>query len=220
MPSRVWRAALAAAVILLCSSPAFAAGFTDFVDFGAPGLGPSTTGSITLFDSDLPQWLHDLTDSLGGVPAGLTITDAKLTLSFRGTDGTEAWSILGDGINLGALPVTTNLLTHDFTLPSAALAALAADGRLNIALTESTASRDGIGLYESTLSGHYELAALPPAPDPTPDPVLPDPDPEPDTSPAPGPEPTVTTPEPPMALLMTLSFLAAAVRFGLPVKSA
>ena len=50
------RAALAIALaIVVGHAPAFGATFADFVDFGAPGLGPGTTGSLSVFDSDPPQ---------------------------------------------------------------------------------------------------------------------------------------------------------------------
>ena len=162
------------AAIVLCHPSAFAGAFSDFIDFGDPGLGPDNTGSISLFDTDAPQWLHDITDTLGGLPAGLTIPDATITLSFRGTDGSELWSLFGDGIALGNLSVTTKLLTQEFLLPPMALSALAADGKLNVALVESTSSRDGIGLYETTLAGTYALPqTAPPTSDPVPAPELP-----------------------------------------------
>lgn len=154
------RAASALALAMLaCHAPAFAATFADFVEFGALGLGPGTTGSLSVFDSDPPQWLHDITDSLGGVPAGLLITDATVSLAFSGTDGSEAWNIVADGVNLGTLSVSSSVITQPFALPPAALMALAADGQLQLVLTESTSSRDGIRLFEATLAGTYELPA-------------------------------------------------------------
>ena len=190
-----------ALAVIACHVPVYAATFSDFIDFGDPGLGPDTAGSISLFDTDAPQWLHDITDTLGGVPAGVLIPSAKMTLSFRGTDGSESWSLLGDGLALGTLSVTTKLLTQEFILPPMALDALAIEGKLNIALVESTSSRDGIGLYEATLTGTYEL---PPTQQ----------DPSPATTPSDVTHDPVSTPELPSGWLM------APVLLGLLMQTA
>ena len=188
------RALVVALAVMACHAPVYAATFSDFVEFGDPGLGPDTAGSITLFDTDAPQWLHDITDTLGGMPAGVLIPGAKITLSFRGTDGSESWSLLGDGLALGTLSVTTKLLTQEFILPPPALEVLAIDGKLNVTLVESTSSRDGIGLYEATLTGTYELppAQQDPSPAPVPSDVTNDP---------------VSTPELPSGWLMAPALL-------------
>ena len=163
---------LVALAVAAAATPAYALLFTDFVEFGAPGLGPGDIGSISVFDDAPPAWLHDVHDDL---PAGVIITAAALLVSYRGTDGNESWSLVGDGVPLGPLSVTAStILTTSFPLSSAALAALEADDLLNVVTTESTPSRDGFRLYQATLSGDYQLpapeVALPAAPTLAPEP--------------------------------------------------
>ena len=148
--------AAAAAAIILCSVPAFAATFSEVAEFGEPGLGPKMAGSIKVLDNITPPWHYDITNQVHGLPGSATITSATLSIAFSGTDGNETWQLAADGVPLGALPASASVMTHEIPLPPDALAALAADGKLDVTLTESTGFRDGIRLYQATLSGSYE----------------------------------------------------------------
>ena len=161
MTRTLWKSVVATVAFLSVAAPAQAVTFLHVIDFGAPGLGPGDTGSISVFDDAPPPWLHDIRPQLSGAAV---ITDATLTVSYRGTDGNEAWSLTGDGVPLGALLVTaTPILTTAFPLTQAALDALQADGQLQVVPVETTPFRDGFRLYESTLSGDYAVIPEPAA---------------------------------------------------------
>lgn len=157
---------------LACPSPAHALLFSDLIDFDGPGLGPGTAGSLSVFDNAPPPWLHDIADNVAGhALGGIDITDASLAVSYAGTDGNESWSLLGDGVALGALLSTgTPVFTTTFALDLDALAALRSDGLFSVVPVESTTGRDGFRLYEATLSGHYTVAdtLIRAIPEPTP----------------------------------------------------
>ncbi len=159
MARMTWKSIAVAAAFLSVAAPAHAVTFVHFIDFGAPGLGPGDTGSISVLDDAPPPWLHDIRPQLAGTAV---ITSATLSVSYRGTDGNESWSLTGDGVPLGSLLVTaTPILTTAFPLTQAALAALQADGLLEVIPVETTPNRDGIRLYESTLSGEYTIIPEP-----------------------------------------------------------
>lgn len=155
--SRASVTAVAAVAILLCASSAFAATFEDVADFGEPGL--KAAGSISVRDHNVQPWRHDISDDVRGLPNKATITSAVLTVSFGGTDGNETWTLAADGIDLGALPASSSLATHEIPLSAEAIDALSKDGQLEVTLSEATGHRDGIRLYEAKLSGQYEPAS-------------------------------------------------------------
>ena len=138
-----------------------AATFVDFIDFNGVGLGPGLNGSLSVFDNAPPLWVHDLTDDI--VVALLPhLTDAELTVSYRGTGGNESWSLVADGLSVGSLlPTETAIFTTSYTFDHDLLDQLKGDGMLNIVTNESTSGRDGFRLYESTLTGHYEVLPEP-----------------------------------------------------------
>lgn len=150
---------------LVYTQPAHALFFSDFVDFDGVGLGPNDTGSIEVNDSNVNSttvvynWLHDITDNIGGNPIGnISISDAKLTVSYRKTADNESWTVKGDSNTLGTLTSTdTTILTTDYSLLGAALTALQSDGKSSIDLFETTNGTDKFRLYESTLSGNYTV---------------------------------------------------------------
>jgi hypothetical protein len=132
--------------------------FSDFIDFGDPGLGPDNIGSIAVYDNDLPYWVHKITDDLSGYSISeVDIQNASLRVSYRGTGGNEAWSLDADGISIGPLLATENpIFTTDYSLNSEMISLLKEDGLLAIVPIESTAYRDSFRLYEATLSGSFE----------------------------------------------------------------
>ena len=173
---------MVAAAFVVCPS-AQAASFVDFIDFGAAGLGPGDTGSVLVDDTGVPPaWLHNITDNIGGNAIGnITISDAKLTVSFNRTNASESWTLLGDTISLGTLPSTDiTILTTDFPLNATALAALQLDGLFNVVPSESTTGNDTFRMFQATLSGNYTVNGSngDPIPDPGPTsngPVVPEP---------------------------------------------
>jgi hypothetical protein len=148
-----------AIIFIFCLAPkAQAVMFSDLIDFDVPGLGPDNTGSIGVFDNAPPLWAHDITDDIAGYSIiEIDITQASLSVSYRGTGGNESWSISADGIDVGALTASeTSIVTSTFPLNADAVFLLKQDGLLNIIPLESTSGRDGFRLYEATLSGEYE----------------------------------------------------------------
>ena len=157
-------------LFIVSVQPAHAVVFSDLVDFGGPGLGPGTAGSIEVADNVAPPaWIHDVTDDLDGQSlASVQIVSSSLAVSYRATSGDESWALAGDGVAIGTLaPTSTTILTTTFPLSPQALLALQTDGRLDIIPTESTSSTDSFRLYEATLSGQYEPLADPAIPEPS-----------------------------------------------------
>ena len=151
------RVGLAAMLFLVLgiAPPAQAVMLVHLIDFGAPGLGPGDTGSISVLDDAPPPWTHDIRNQL---PSAAKVEDAALAVSYRGTDGNELGTLVGDGVPLGSLlPTGTPILTTTFSLGADALAALQLDGLLAVTPVESTAFRDGFRLYASTLSVDYSV---------------------------------------------------------------
>ena len=153
-------------VLLAYARPAHALFFSDFIDFDGPGLGPGDAGAIDVADNaPPPAWLHDILGEIAPEGIGnIQISDARLTVSYRRTNGSEwngpeDWTLFGDGNLIAPLLQTGfTILTTDFPLNAAALAALQSDGQLNILPLEFTQEgRDHFSLYQSTLSGNYRV---------------------------------------------------------------
>ena len=146
--------------LLAYAQPAHALFFSDFIDFDGAGLGPNDTGSIEVEDDEAPPaWLHDILAEIApNLIGNIIISDATLTVSYRKTNGSETWNMVGDSVNVGTLTSTDNpILTTGFPLNATALAALQADGQFNVVPTETTSGNDKFRLYQSTLSGNYTL---------------------------------------------------------------
>ena len=136
--------------------------FVDLVEFGGPELGPGDLGSIEVRDNVTPPvWLHDLADDIGGLSLdAIDVTDASLRVFYRGTNGVEVWTLLGDGQSLGVLASTDlTILSTEFPLTGPALEALRLDGALQVIPKESTSGIDRFRLYRAELSGNYLVRA-------------------------------------------------------------
>lgn len=175
-----------AAMVLISGKSAFAVSFSDTLNLD------QNINEIYGTNQANFSWQHDINDNLGDPLSDITLTDALLTLEFRGTAGRnvninlgfftvsvfnpEDWYVSGPGGLLGELNETGNTnISQGFNLDPVNLAALQASGLFQLTPTEETfnivldlAQLDSFRLVSSTLSGNYTLNAssVPSSPEP------------------------------------------------------